>query len=152
MQAFRQRQIPRFSCLVRAIFLLVGVPSLLVAAVGYIALSGGLEFDNNRLTTGTFIDVKDPNADCPYYVVAFTTDDGQRVIFETEDCSGAQVGQSVQVMYDPHYPTLGPTVVHLSDLSRWRVATYAIAGSAFTLLGIWPLRSTSKSVHPSTMT
>lgn len=151
MQANRKRT-PRFSCLLRAIFLLIGVPSLLLATVGYLGLSGRAEFSNNRSGTATVIDVKDAGASCPYYVVAFTADNGQRVTFETQLCSDAQVGQSIQVMYDPQNPLLVPTVVDLSPSGWYRVAGSAIAGLTFSLLGLLPLRTKPKVTHASAMT
>ncbi len=141
MQTNGPKGVARFSCLLRVIFLIIGVPSLLLAAVGYMGLSGRAEFSNNRLGTGTLIEVKGVAASCPRYIVAFTADNGQRVTFESELCSGEQVGQSVQVMYDPQNPTVLPTVVNLSQLSWYRVAGFAIVGLIFTLLGLVPLRA-----------
>ncbi len=152
MQTNGPKVIPRFSCLLRAIFLIIGVASLLLAAVGYMGLSGKAEFFNNRLGTGTVIDVKDAAASCTYYVVAFTTDNGQPVTFEAELCSGKQVGQSVQVMYDPQNPTLLPTVVDLSRSGWYRVAGSAVAGLIFTLLGLLPLRARPKAARSSKAT
>lgn len=140
---------PRFSCLFRGIFLIIGVPSLLLAAVGYIGLSGRAAFSNNRLGTGRIIEMKDATAGCPDYVAEFSTDNGQRVTFETQLCSGAEVGQSVQVMYDPLNPTLMPMVVDLSRSTWYRVTGYAAAGVIFTLLGLLPLRAKPSAVRSS---
>ncbi len=147
MESSTSIRTPRFSCLLRGIFLVIGVPSLLLAVVGCVALSGRAEFSNNRLGTGTLIAVKDAAASCPHYDVAFTTDNGQRVTFESEVCSGAQVGQSVQVMYDPLNPTLMPMVVDLRPSGWFSVVGYAAAGVAFTLLGLLPLHGKPSALH-----
>lgn len=118
MQTYGRKGIPHFSCLLRAIFLLIGLPSLLLAAIGYQGLSGRAEFSNNRLGTATVIDVRDAGASCPYYVLRFTADNGEQVTFETQLCSDVQVGQIIQVMDDPQNPLLAPTVMDLSQ-SGW---------------------------------
>ncbi len=131
----------RFSCLLRAIFLLIGVPSLLVATLGFIGFFG-LHLPGNLETTGTIVAIKNGTGECPTYEVAFTAKDGSYRTFEWEWCPDqeARIGQTVSVLYDPQNPDLYPTIIERSRSGWYRLAAYGIVGLVFTLLGLLPLR------------